>query len=96
MPEQGLPVGVASLKDWGRTVVTSGQYTGCSYQEIADGTTEAHESYRKWTLQRYENSTADPKLVDLGKFLVRYLARGQNQSGPIVYIPGTTIPRQLK
>ena len=92
-----LPPNVPSAEQWGRTLITWGQFKGCglSYHDLLTRTDEKANGYKKWC--RSPLHSAEGRLLDFCRYLhfCDQLTHAPTvRQGPI--IPGTTEVRQYK
>lgn len=90
----GLPEGVGSLHEWGRTVIQFGMFEkdNMSYEDLALSQEERKIQYVKWILSR--RPSAKGLLKDLCEYLTMLEAEKEINGGPI--IPGTSQRRRMK
>ena len=90
----GLPEGVGSLHEWGRTVIQFVMFEkdNMSYEDLALSQEERKIQYVKWILSR--RSSAKGLLKDLCEYLTMLEAEKEINGGPI--IPGTSQRRRMK
>ena len=89
-----LPQGMASVDDWGRTVLCSGKYgkDGMSYEEIFMSKKAEHKSYCSWML----NQSGRADLTAPVKDFVRYLCYQSSVEDGSMCFEGSTVKRQMK
>lgn len=76
--ETGLPDGVASMTEWGQTLIVSGKYTKdqMSYAELAKFSAQVHVAYCTWLITQKDRSDLTAPIPDLVSYLVRQLIQG--------------------
>ena len=88
-----LPPGVESLEQWGRTLVSFGQYKNKhSYYEIASDA--SFWDYKKWVRSHIKPGTSKGAALDFASYLRAYDREHGRSQLPV--FPGTSIPRQYK
>ena len=88
-----LPPGVDTLSQWGKTLVSFGQYKGkYSYYEIASGS--SFWDYKKWVRTHIKPGTSKGAALDFAAYLRAYDKEHGRSQLPV--FPGTSIPRQFK
>ena len=91
-PVSSLPPDVASLDQWGATLIQFGKYKSNSmtYEELATKDTKEANSYKVWVVSHLNTTTG--QCQDFGRFLKAFNEAGYSK--PQAIIPGTTMPRQ--
>ena len=88
-----LPPGVDSLSQWGRTMMSFGQYKGkYCYHEIASGA--SFWDYKKWVRTHVKPGSSKGAALDFAAYLRAYDKEHGCSQLPV--FPGTSIPRQYK
>ncbi|CAK9058881.1 unnamed protein product [Durusdinium trenchii] len=88
-----LPPGVDSLTQWGRTMMSFGQYKGkYCYHEIASGA--SFWDYKKWVRTHIKPGASKGAALDFASYLRAYDKEHGRSQLPV--FPGTSIPRQFK
>ena len=94
VPQTPLPEGVQSLSQWGRTLMSFGQYkdSGLSYFDVISSTEEKKVKYVRWCKSR--SSSAGGFLKDFCEYIQLYEVSTGGVQGPC--IPGTDHVRHFK
>lgn len=93
LPVVGLPPGVSSFEDWGKTLAVHGKWSDLNfcYREIME--LDEHAGYRKWAKAHLNTKTAKGAALDFARYRDMWMAKVASQE-PL--IPGTEMVRRYK
>ena len=79
--ELDLPMGITSMEQWGRTVISFGKYAeaNVTYNEML--TAPEYAGYRKWCKSHLTNHTAGKVAMDFVKYRDAYERKSNKDSG---------------
>ena len=92
--ELDLPMGITSMEQWGRTVISFGKYAeaNVTYNEML--TAPEYAGYRKWCKSHLTTHTAGKVAMDFVKYRDAYEKKSNKDSG--LLFPGTEVERRFK
>ena len=92
--ELDLPMGIASMEQWGRTVIAFGKYAeaNVTYNEML--TAPEYSGYRKWCKSHLTTHTAGKVAMDFVKYRDAFEKKSNKDSG--LLFPGTEVERRFK
>lgn len=91
-----LPPGVASLENWGTTLLEFGKYADkqWSYFELASNPEPRVASYCQWVID-HKSEKSGALFIDLADYLSSYMKTIDAGATGMTY-PGSSIPRRVK
>jgi hypothetical protein len=92
--ELDMPMGITSMEQWGRTVISFGKYAeaNVTYNEVL--TAPEYAGYRKWCKSHLTTHTAGKIAMDFVKYRDAYEKKSNTDSG--LLFPGTDVERRFK
>ena len=92
--ELEMPMGINSLEQWGRTVISFVKLadSNVTYHEVL--TAQEHAGYRKWCQSHLTIHTAGKIAMDFVKYRDAYEKKSNKDSG--LLFPGTDVERRFK
>ena len=87
-------MGITSMEQWGRTVISFGKYAeaNVTYNEVL--TAPEYAGYRKWCKSHLTTHTAGKIAMDFVKYRDAYEKKSNKDSG--LLFPGTDVERRFK